>query len=466
MASRAFDREMSRTGVIRPRRFGRWRANTGVLGDWAAFLIPISGAFLVNVGGMLPYAEILFLLSFPFLILKRGKRIFDREYRTAYLLMGLWAFSQALTDIFVDAAPANRIKGLARVAFFALDLACVAAIIGTSLRRTKIFSIGMILSLSYSSRAGGGDMALMWKMWLAPAASMAVFLFASPLYVKRRYYAVLLLAVALAAVNLHYAVRGAMVIDLAVGVLLLPIFPQANSGSPSFLRSGPGRVVILLGLSMVAVWASQQVLRMAANAGLFSENDQAKFEQQSQGKLGIIFGGRPEGLVAARAIMDSPILGHGSYAVDYKYYELLQEYRYRFGYAEGDDAEDVEEPGIPTHSHLTMSWVEGGFLASLFWFYMLMLIARCIIRLTETPHPLGPFYMYLLISLTWDILFSPFGLTRRMWEAFLLLIMINLLRSKPAQRGRTDMRVEQKRLGFRPAAMWRPARSFGQTLGS
>ena len=114
-----------------------------------------------------------------------------------------------------------------------------------------------------------------------------------------------------------------------------------------------------------------------------------------------------------------------------------------------------------------MAWVEGGVLASLFWFYMLMLIVRCIVRLTETPHPLGPFYSrYLFISLTWDILFSPFGLTRRMWEAFLLLIMINLLRSKPAQCGRTDMRVEQKRLGFRPASMWRPARSFGQTLRS
>ena len=104
---------------------------------------------------MLPYAEIIFLLLFPFLVLKRGRQIFVREYRTAYLLLGLWALSQTLTDIFVDAAPANRIKGLARVAFFALDLACVSAVIGTSLRRTKIFAIGLILSLSYSSRAGG-----------------------------------------------------------------------------------------------------------------------------------------------------------------------------------------------------------------------------------------------------------------------------------------------------------------------
>jgi hypothetical protein len=141
-------------------------------------------------------------------------------------------------------------------------------------------------------------------------------------------------------------------------------------------------VGLLIVLSLAAVWGSQQILKTAVNAGLFSESDQQKYEQQSQGKLGILFGGRPEGLVAARAIMDSPFLGHGSYAVDYKYYELLQEYRYRFGYAEGDEVDDVEDPGIPTHSHLTMSWVEGGFLASFFWFYMLLLIARGVIRLT------------------------------------------------------------------------------------
>ena len=53
--------------------------------------------------------------------------------------MGLWAFSQALTDIFVDAAPANRIKGLAVQEWCSSlsHLACVAGIIGTSLPKNK-----------------------------------------------------------------------------------------------------------------------------------------------------------------------------------------------------------------------------------------------------------------------------------------------------------------------------------------
>jgi hypothetical protein len=450
---------MSTTIANRPLGVTRHKSRVS-MGDWVAFLVPISGAFIVSVGGSLPYSEILFLLCFPYLVLTHRKQAFDKGYRSAYLLLALWVFSQTLTDVFVDASPANRIKGLARVVFFALDLASIAAIIGTSLRRTKIFTLGLVASLLYGAHAGGGGMALEWKMGLALATSMAVFLFASSLYVKRKYAAVLLLTLALAVANLHYAVRGGMMIDVAVAVLLLPIFPKRVSDRTSAARGSGGRLILLLVLSLAAVWGSQQILKVAVNAGIFSESDQTKFEQQSQGKLGMIFGGRPEGLVAARAIMDSPILGHGSYAVDYKYYALLQEYQYRFGYAEGDESEDVEDPGIPTHSHLTMSWVEGGLLASFFWFYMLILIFRCIIRLTETPHPLGPLYLYLLITLTWDILFSPFGLGRRMFEAFFIVIMVNLLRSEPVQAGRIDMRVRGSRPILRPATIWRPARSF------
>ncbi len=450
---------MSTTIVARSLGTTRYR-NRGLAGDWIAFLIPILGIWVVSVGGLLPYAEILFLMFFPVLVLSRGRQLLDKQYRTAYLLLGLWVFSQVLTDIFVGTSPINFLKGFARVVFFALDLVSIAAIIGTSLRRTKFFILGMIVNFIYSARAGGGDLPLEWKMLLGPAASMVVFLLVSHLYIRRKYAPMLLPVALLAALNLHFASRSGMMIDLATALLILPIFPKATFRGTPVARRQIGRVVILMVLTVTAIWVSQQILKMAVNAGLFSEGDQAKYEQQSQGKLGILFGGRPEGLVAMQAIRDSPILGHGSYAVDYKYYALLQEYRYKYGYAEGDEADDIQDPGIPTHSHLTMSWVEGGVLASFFWFYMLFLIAKCIIRLTETPHPLGPLYIFILINLTWDILFSPYGLTRRMFEAFFLVIMINVLRSKPISVERIDMRVGKNRPVLRRAQILRPARSF------
>lgn len=70
---------------------------------------------MVNLGGMLPYAEIFFLPFLPLLVLIGKERAFDKRYRAAFLLLGLWAFSQICTDIFVGASPASRVKGIARI---------------------------------------------------------------------------------------------------------------------------------------------------------------------------------------------------------------------------------------------------------------------------------------------------------------------------------------------------------------
>jgi hypothetical protein len=454
------------TGELRKVAVGRPAAvrpgNLGRAGDWVAFLAPALGTFSISVGGQLPYAEIIFLLAFPVLVLTRGYKIFDRNYRVPYLLLALWAFSQILTDVFVDASAANRIKGLARVLFFALDLACVSAIIGTSLRRTRIFAFGLIFTFLRIAQTVEGDTGLKWKMALGIAVSIAVLLVASQLYVKRKYVTIIFLTTVLAALNLHYAARGAMMIDMAVAAVLLSVFLTGARGASIGIKNSAKRPLIILVLLFAAVWGSQQILKVAMKAGLFSESDQYKYEQQSQGKLGIILGGRPEGLVAIRAIMDSPFLGHGSYAVDYKYYQLLQLYKYQYGYSDSDTSEDVEDPGIPTHSHLTMSWVEAGFFASLFWFYILYLLGRSLVRLTEFPHPLGPVYVYLFMTFIWDILFSPFGFNRRMFEAYLIVIMTNLLRTQTVPRPRLDRRIAGQSAIHRARAALRPLRSLGQ----
>ena len=74
----------------------------------------------------------------------------------------------------------------------------------------------------------------------------------------------------------------------------------------------------------------------------------------------MLVGGRPETLVAIQAIRDAPILGHGSFPYGPKYIQMKQDIQYQHGYTESDEPEEVEFPVIPTHSHLTMAWVESG----------------------------------------------------------------------------------------------------------
>ena len=157
------------------------------------------------------------------------------------------------------------------------------------------------------------------------------------------------------------------------------------------------------------------------------ENTSSKFQAQSNGKLGVLFGGRPETLVAIQAIIDNPIIGHGSFAADPKYLALKQDLQYEYGYSDTDTPE--EEGGIPTHSHLTMAWVESGVFGGLFWLYILSLVLRAILQTAIHRQPLSPLYCYFLVNFVWDIFFSPFGSVNRLWGAYFVLLSYSVLRS-------------------------------------
>ena len=134
-----------------------------------------------------------------------------------------------------------------------------------------------------------------------------------------------------------------------------------------------------------------------------------------------------------QAIRDSPIIGHGSFAVDSKYVALKQQLQYEYGYSDTDMPEDSEEPTIPTHSHLTMAWVESGIFGGIFWIFVLGLTFRGLIKISLTRPPLAPIYSYLLLNFVWNVLYSPFGSVNRMWAAFFILLSYNLLEPRTRQ---------------------------------
>ena len=75
------------------------------------------------------------------------------------------------------------------------------------------------------------------------------------------------------------------------------------------------------------------MVKYAASHNYFDEQTEAKFEAQSGGQLGVLVGGRPETLVAIQAIIDSPIIGHGSFKEDPKYVQMMQDIQYKYEYS-------------------------------------------------------------------------------------------------------------------------------------
>jgi O-antigen ligase len=108
---------------------------------------------------------------------------------------------------------------------------------------------------------------------------------------------------------------------------------------------------------------------------------------------------------------------------------LKQDIQYEHGYSDTDEPEEVEYPVIPTHSHLTMAWVEGGILGGICWIYIFALTFRGVLHLNSLRPNLAPLYSYFLVGFLWDILYSPFGSVNRIWGAFFILLSYLILKN-------------------------------------
>jgi O-antigen ligase len=421
------------TGAVRT--FGRrprpvlWDSRQAFFTDLAVFVLGFAGVYSVGLVGALPGNEILLLPFLPVLLVYKGGRAFNREYFWFWLLVAGWFLGTLVADAYNDLPAVNRMKGIARVVFFAFDFMAVAILINRKTRRMIVFSLSILLYFVFSVGEFRGDFVTQWKFGYSSAFTILALLAASHYYARKKYKICIFIFLLLGALNLYFAFRSQLVILLIAGALTLPIFENQRALGRRQTRttSSNFRNFILLALVAGAIFISDQAIKLAATQGFLGENTSSKFQAQSSGKLGVLFGGRPETLVAIQAIIDNPIIGHGSFAADPKYLALKQDLQYEYGYSDTDTPE--EEGGIPTHSHLTMAWVESGIFGGLLWFYILVLALRAILQTATNRQPLSPLYCYFLVNFVWDILFSPFGSVNRLWGAYFVLLSYSVLRS-------------------------------------
>lgn len=415
----------------RPRRKPLWTSREAFFTDLGIFLLGVAGAFSVNLVGALPGNEILLFPILPVLLLAKGSRAFKREYLWFYVLTLAWLLGTIVADSYVGIGSAFRLKGIARVVFFGLDFMLLAILINNKTRRKVIFALSIVAVMFVFSRSFEGDFLTEWKFGISSSVTLLALLGCSYYYARKKYRNCAIIYLVLVVLNLKFAFRSQMVVDLVAAVLTIPIFDRhgpADGNRPSntvkILKP-----ILLLALAGGAALVASETIKFAAQQGFFDEDVADKFQSQSKGKLGVLFGGRPETLVAIQAIRDSPIIGHGSFAAEQRYLDLKADLMYENGYSETDESDDVNGNAIPTHSHLTMAWVESGILGGVLWIYILVLVIRAILRITIVRPPLSPLYCYLLVNFVWDILYSPFGSINRLWGAYLVLISLDLLQT-------------------------------------
>jgi hypothetical protein len=426
------------SGTIRSRARPEplWKSRQSFFTEVALFILGVAGLFNVNLIGALPGSEVILLPILPILLLAKGSRAFHRQYLMFYLLAGGWLLGTIIADTYNHIWIFLRMKGTARVVFFILDFVALAILLNNKTRRLVIFALSIAVVLIINAwQLFGGEFTIQWKFGISQGLAIFALLGSSYFYAKGKYRVCFTISFVLAALNLHYGFRSQLAVHFISSVLIWPLSAQVRTRHGVFRgRQDMVRILTLLILAGGAAYAANASIKYAAAHNFFDESQNEKFISQSQGDYGVLVGGRPETLVAIQAIRDSPIIGHGSFPEGMKYIQMKQDIQYEHGYSDSDEPPDVETltPVIPTHSHLTLAWVEGGILGGLCWIYILILTLRGVFRVTQLRPNLAPLYSYLLISFLWDILYSPFGSVNRIRAAFYILLSYSLLKAPMA----------------------------------
>ena len=125
-------------------------------------------------------------------------------------------------------------------------------------------------------------------------------------------------------------------------------------------------------------------------------------------------------------MLDSPIIGHGSWARDMKYVYYLQKLRAKLRLTKYRITSDL----IPAHSFIIGSWVEAGIAGGIFWIFVFYNAIKALIRVVLYNYQLAPLFLYLLLGLCWNIWFSPFAFSGRISVAFSIVLLVFILNQK------------------------------------
>lgn len=418
------------------------------------FMVLIAAAVVIRISliGQLSMADVILCLSSPLIFSKKTK--FTQELKLFYILSSLWLIGAVVTDLYRGSDFTDFSRGWAMIIVFILNFTAVIALCGRKKERIIILIIGFFVAISVgrffglvTAEAGEDISGTAWKMGYGHAFTMLALIVSA--YLERN-QATRTLGIAVpfvvSAVNMVLNARS------LAGITGLVAIANSMVG-----RSGRSVNKIKLAVTLVAcigaAFAISGIYRNLASSGALGEKALEKYELRNEGDLNMIQAGRAEYLASVPAVIDSPILGHGSWAKDYYYVALMMNKLEEAGiYIDMGDSE-----AIPTHSHLMGSWVQHGIFGGIFWIWAIYICLRACYAVLTRPTPLASFTLFIGLNMIWDVLFSPFGMDRRVLDAAYLYYLILVITESrlPAAAGHQSREVRRRPV---PVGHWRPSR--------
>jgi len=390
------------------------------LGDAFCFLVPVLQFVRFEFVGEMCLSDFLILAAMPIAVLRHPERLRQKPVPTVLTLGLFWLIGQVVTDLLRRSAPEDYLRGWSKILFLLANFTVVWIVACRSRRRFILYGIGLGLGaiLAFYVRPFGDALISPWKFALAGPVTILVAIGVS-VATRRSYLGIILPLTALAVVDAFEDDRSLAAITFMTAVF--SIFHISTAGSQR--RLGRLRVTLLFFTIVGTLWGFTQVYSHYAEQGVFGEYAQRKLALQKNGAGGLLLGGRSEILASSQAILDSPLLGHGSWPRDPIYGAILIQKRAELGYKEVDGNGQRPDDLIPAHSYVFGAWVEAGLAGALFW---LLLLGRTIHNFLTASgrEPFLPLFAFGGFMLVWDILFSPLGMPTRFISPFFMAAMV------------------------------------------
>ncbi len=411
--------------------------------DAVVVLVPAVQFVEFNVVGRLFLGEMLLAALFPVLIIKRGRLLVAPLPRTAIALGLFWLVGQMLTDVIRATPFEDFARGWAKIGFFLVNFMAIYLLVVGSRRRIVLFVLGLVLGgfLTYQFDPGIYAVGDPWKFGVGTSVTMLLILLAVMVQWRRSRHVLVAAGIVLfaSALNIYMGYRSFGGICFVTGAFML-LQGWMTQGGRRQIAIGPGQAIAVGITGLVAASLALAAYSSMAGSGLLGSTAQAKYEMQTRGTFGVLLAGRPSILTSAKAVMDSPIVGHGSWAKNRDY--AVEHYRSLQLLDVPVDDTMLSTLLIPSHSYVMGAWVEAGIMGAIFWLWVLWQAARRLLGLAGNRELLSPLLIFIIVNLTWSVLFSPFGAYGRLTAAFFLASLFTvftptiLIRKPVEKRGR------------------------------
>ena len=404
------------------------------------FLVAAFSMTQIYFVGFIGISELVMLACGPFMLWRYYSDLKRDGFLPLITLAGLWVLSAIATDVYRETAFNDALKGVAPPVLILFMTPCLYVLLRDDLKAFKWGLIGFVVTLflsTYIIQAGTSvsraemqgisarQAALEYKNTFMMFFVQPIRLFPSFYYLQAPVLSTVI-TLGLALFSLYEGGRGVFLsLTISAGILFL-----AGGRSAGIIRM-PRKIILLVFMVLLLSYSAKQTYEYMVKNNYLGAAELNKYEMQVESKIGLL-SGRSQFVSFFYAVFDSPILGHGSWVLDWSGYnvramEWLEEYENIKIYNTQGKVDYLN-----AHSHIMTAYLWHGVLGAVFWFYVLILLWRTIIiYVRATPEFFG--YLALTVpGVTWAIMFSP--LTTRVSTTFLLVVCLLVRRQYIAAR--------------------------------